>query len=329
MRCNLTSADGYPIRFLKQIPTILTSDHVPAVRRYAARYKKGIMLFQCVEEDSDCSLWHNVFRLYDTDTIKSSCRYPTVALRVSLSGLLRFKAGTLGDIELAPRQALLFYLPEPSNELYLKGGKEYIFFDFLLPEKYIEHFLPYYSILPAFAEKIADRTEASLTSFPIRLSATGLHCIDMLLNCTYKGSLRSMYIDARIMDIMTEVLSLAEGSSKREVILTDEEVNRIQEIRKLLGKNLHKHYRIKDLSRMAYINEYKLKRGFQQVVGASIFDYQLNHRMQEARLNLSNTEMSLEEIAEATGYQYVSSFISAFRQHFGMTPTVFRKQRRR
>ncbi|WP_326991211.1 AraC family transcriptional regulator [Chitinophaga sp. 212800010-3] len=193
----------------------------------------------------------------------------------------------------------------------------------------MQHFLPYYTILPPFARKMADRVATSLTSFPIRLSAPGLHYIDRLLNCTYTGSLRSMYIDARIMDTMTEVLSIAEGSAKREIQLTDEETSRILQIRKLLGENLHKHYRIKDLSRMVYINEYKLKRGFQQVVGASIFDYQLNRRMQEAQMHLSNTEMSLEEIAEATGYQYLSSFISAFRHHFGLTPSVFRKQWRR
>ncbi|RAJ80098.1 AraC-like DNA-binding protein [Chitinophaga dinghuensis] len=329
MRCNLTSADSYPIRFLKEIPSALTPDQVSAVKRYAARYKKGIMLFQCVEEDSDCSLWHNVFRLYDADTLKTSCPCPLVALRISLNGLLRFKAGELGEFELAPRQALLFYLPRPSSELFLSAGKEYTFFDILLPEKYIQHFSPYYSVLREFARNITDRTAASLTPFPIRLSATGLHCIDRLLNCAYTGSLRSMYIDARMMDIMTEVLSIAEGSSKREVPLTDEETGRILEIRKLLGENLHKHYRIKDLSRMVFINEYKLKRGFQQVVGASIFDYQLNRRMQEALTHLSNSEMSLEEIAEATGYQYLSSFISAFRQHFGVTPSVFRKQGRR
>ncbi|SJZ67923.1 AraC-type DNA-binding protein [Chitinophaga eiseniae] len=308
---------------------VFHSMQLPAIRRYAARYKKGQMLFQCIEEDSDCSIWHNVFRLHETDTLVSSCQGPLLLLRVCLNGQFRFSAGGLGDFELAPGQAMLLFQPRPQSDLHLEGGEEYAVVDIVMPGKYMQHFLLYYAVLADFSEKITDQAAACLTTFPIRLPVTTLHGIDKLLNCTYMGTLRSMYVDARLMDIITEVLSLAEGNGKKEVSLSQDEIERILEIRKMLIENIDKHYRIKDLSKMAYMNEYKLKRGFQQIVGASIFDYQLNHRMQAAQAQLLGTEMSLEEITEATGYQHLSSFINAFRQHFGETPAAFRKNKRR
>ena len=325
MLCKLTSAASYPIKFTKDIPPSLLALQLPAINRYVGKYTNGEMLFQCLEDDSDCSIWHNTFRLNDNDTLETSCPGPALVLRISLRRLLYFRAGDLGAFQLAPQQAVLFYQPKPNSDLYLRGGSDYHVMDIVMPEKYMQHFLPYHSILEAFTEKMRNRLAASLTTFPIRMSAALLHVIDKLLSCGYMGSLRSMFVDARLMDIMTEILSIAGGSNRREVLLSEEEVERIHELRKMLGKNLHLHYRIRDLAKIAFMNEYKLKRGFQQIVGASIFDYQLNQRMQEAQKQLQETNMLLEDIAEATGYQHLSSFINAFRQHFGITPAAYRK----
>jgi transcriptional regulator GlxA family with amidase domain len=63
-----------------------------------------------------------------------------------------------------------------------------------------------------------------------------------------------------------------------------------------------------------------LERIFQQVVQETPKGYYLGLRLQEARDLLSDTTMSILEVALATGFNSRSSFSKAFRKRFGHSP---------
>ena len=73
------------------------------------------------------------------------------------------------------------------------------------------------------------------------------------------------------------------------------------------------------------MNEFKLKAGFKQVFGISMFDYLIKKRMQEARSLLLETDKPIKEIASLTGYSTKQSFLNAFKKYFHDTPGSFRK----
>ncbi|MET6997847.1 helix-turn-helix domain-containing protein [Chitinophaga defluvii] len=288
-------------------------------------YNNGELLFQCIAESNDYAVWYNVFSLEKDDMLESHCDTPKLVFRIALDNLLNVEVKQLGQFVLSPGQFLLFYHPYPESAFQFRDSGIYATLDIAMPIEYLNHFVDYYPVLKEFMGKINGSTPVSLTSAPVDAPMTLLDCIDKLLHCNYMGSLRGMYADARVMDIMTEVFTIAHGSNRSEIALTHEERQRIMALKDLLAENLDTHYTIKDLSRMIYINEYKLKKGFQLLTGSSIFDYQLSRRIQVAQQWLRETELSLEEIATATGYQYLSSFIAAFKQRVGITPAAYRK----
>jgi AraC-like DNA-binding protein len=327
MRCTVTSASNIPFTYTEDVPVTLMTYQIVSQMRAATRYPNGTLLFQCISECNDYALWYNTFSFDKEDILISRCDGPKMVLRVALDNLLNFELERLGDFQLLPGQFLLFYHPHPESTFRFSAGGIYGMLDIAMPIEYLNHFVSYYPVLNDFMERLGGNDPVSLTIAPVNATAVLLDCIDKLLHCSYMGSLRGMFADARIMDMMTEVFTVAHGSNRSEVSLTQEERQRIIALKDLLSENLDTHYTIKDLSRMVYINEYKLKKGFQVLTGSSIFDYQLSRRIQVAQKWLRETDLSLEEIATATGYQYLSSFIAAFKQRVGITPAAYRKNR--
>lgn len=72
------------------------------------------------------------------------------------------------------------------------------------------------------------------------------------------------------------------------------------------------------------LNRTKLQYGFKQVFGVSIYDFQLQKRMDKAKYLLLKTEKSIKEIARLTGYKSTSSFSQAFKKATGVAPLAWR-----
>jgi len=80
-----------------------------------------------------------------------------------------------------------------------------------------------------------------------------------------------------------------------------------------------------DLARQVGINDYKLKSGFRQIFGTTVFGYLQTCRMERAKQLLAEQQLSIAAIAHVVGYASQSRFCHAFKQRYGMTPIACRK----
>jgi YesN/AraC family two-component response regulator len=62
--------------------------------------------------------------------------------------------------------------------------------------------------------------------------------------------------------------------------------------------------------------------------GKSIHRWIVEHRMKAACFLLSNSDRSVEQIAELVGYRYTGCLFRQFRQSFGTTPQIWRQENR-
>lgn len=84
---------------------------------------------------------------------------------------------------------------------------------------------------------------------------------------------------------------------------------------------------ILDLARRIGINECYLKRGLKERTGLGVAAYTRALRMQKAG-ELLRGGMSVQQVSAQLGYLNPSQFAKAFRQHFGVLPSVFGSARR-
>lgn len=79
-----------------------------------------------------------------------------------------------------------------------------------------------------------------------------------------------------------------------------------------------------ELSRMVGLNEYKLKNGFREMFGKTIYEYVRELRMRNAKNLLEDDNLSISQVAYKVGYINTSHFARAFRKEYGLNPSDFR-----
>jgi len=78
---------------------------------------------------------------------------------------------------------------------------------------------------------------------------------------------------------------------------------------------------------MVGINQTKLKAGFEQALGMTIYHHIVKLRMEHASTLLLSNEHSISSVAYLVGYDYPANFTIAFKKHFGVLPRAWKDPR--
>jgi two-component system response regulator YesN len=85
-------------------------------------------------------------------------------------------------------------------------------------------------------------------------------------------------------------------------------------------------FTIRDLAIEFNLSPSYLQRLFKHQTGVSMGEWLNEQRLRRAAHLLSNSYMSVKEIAHTIGYGHTSSFIRAFERRFTQAPARYRKQ---
>ena len=96
---------------------------------------------------------------------------------------------------------------------------------------------------------------------------------------------------------------------------------------------IERHYKepitLDILAEKVSINKFYMAHAFKQEYGVSPINYLISCRIREARRLLTETDLSLSQIAAVLGFSSPSYFSQSFRSAEGISPTEFRKTNRR
>ena len=99
----------------------------------------------------------------------------------------------------------------------------------------------------------------------------------------------------------------------------------IMETMYFIERNYSEDIRLSEAAEAAGFSEGHLSRLFASQVGVSFSEYLINVRLRHVKELLINTQMSVAEIANHTGFSNSDYLSACFRHREGMTPTAFRK----
>jgi AraC-like DNA-binding protein len=85
-------------------------------------------------------------------------------------------------------------------------------------------------------------------------------------------------------------------------------------------------YSIGRLATQLRLSPSHLQRLFKHETGLCMGEWLIAFRLQKAAYLLTNSYLSVKEIARAVGYEHVSSFIRAFERKYVLAPTRFRER---
>jgi AraC-like DNA-binding protein len=154
-------------------------------------------------------------------------------------------------------------------------------------------------------------------------------CFYQIFNNSITEGLRRLYQKSKVTEFLTLYLNKPRKDNALEAscpfVNDEEEISRIKKARSIMEDQLSKPPGLKELARMVGTNEFKLKVGFKNLYGNTVFGYLGDLRMQKARELLEVRKLHIQEVASLVGYSNPSHFIAAYKKKFGVTPKQYLK----
>ena len=217
-----------------------------------------------------------------------------------------------------------FYINPPILE------EENISVQIQFTEDYFKRFIPEGdSLFHEFIRKIGKGEFSAINKTALQITTEMFTILNDIVHCEKEGILKQLFIETNVLKLLFlqfEQYGLANAIvNKTSVKLYD--VEKINLVKDLLDNNISYAHSMGELCRKSGLNDFKLKKGFKELFGVTVFGYLHELRMEKAKDMLNNTIKPIVEIAEYCGYSYVQSFSTAFRKRYGITPEKFRKSK--
>lgn len=138
--------------------------------------------------------------------------------------------------------------------------------------------------------------------------------------------LQLAYQRIKFMELILYLLRTDSSALERLTPYRSEQLCTIRRIHDDMLKHLDERITIESLSQKYLMNSTTLKAMFKSVYGDSLATHMKVHRMQHAAHLLTDTDMTLSEIAQAVGYESQSKFTAAFKNYYDILPREYRKK---
>ena len=183
-----------------------------------------------------------------------------------------------------------------------------------------------------FCEQVARGRAGFLLEPSPSLPAALEHAVRNMLEPRYDGALAQLALFSQGLELLVRALELASAREPSaalggEVPLTRCDRDRLFAARDLVDASLHDPPSLADVARRIGLNEYKLKRGFKQLFGSTLFGYLTARRLELARRMLLDTDKTAAEIGFELGYATPQHFSQAFKKRYGIAPGALRTAR--
>ena len=99
---------------------------------------------------------------------------------------------------------------------------------------------------------------------------------------------------------------------------------RLNRVLDFMRQNCTRITRLWELAQVAEMSPHHFCESFKQSTGLSPYQYALEQRVTQAKECLRNPDVTVSQVAEATGFADQSNFTKVFRRIVGMTPSRFR-----
>jgi AraC family transcriptional activator of pyochelin receptor len=325
MDLKIISDTNEELQYSITLPETLNTLLLPGAENLFVNGDYGSMLFQHIPT-AENNIWVSSYFMHRTASFKSYSAEPFLELHFTWKNNIRYTIKGIGHLEMMAKQFNITYLPYLESKTFFHPG-DFQTFDVHITPAFLNKAALYYPRVNEFLN-VLDKHAASRLS-KINHFATGpmLVIIQQIKSCCLQGALREFYIDTKVTELLVLVLDAVMNHPVwQKIKLKPYDIECLREAKKILLDNMENPYSVVQLAHKAGINDFKLKKGFKQVFGTTVFDCLFNARMEESLRLLKETNVPIFEIAYIIGYRNSTAFSAAFRKKFGYPPSFIRKQ---
>lgn len=269
------------------------------------------------------SLYHNAQQL----SIAGSGEQDLLEIQINLSPQdIHYRDDKKQEKSTLGYTANIVFLAAENNsmDLFLPKDSRLETFDIHIPLSLLERYAGQSPVLDQFIGSIKYGRSGRLSPSPIALSPDIIHIIHQMQHCNFEGFTRKIYLESKVYELIA-VLHHRIHAVDHNVHLSKDDQEKIRAAASYIREHLDHPLTVLELARLVGTNQTKLKQGFKEIFGNTIFSYLQDLRMSHAQTHLLDTDLSVQEIASLVGYNNSPNFSVAFKRYYGCSPQDLRK----
>ncbi|OJV15623.1 MAG: AraC family transcriptional regulator [Dyadobacter sp. 50-39] len=250
----------------------------------------------------------------------------TVNINFQMSGRMntRFK-GISSELVMKPRQHNLVFSPEGGFQNNVRAGEQVEMFHISIGKKYFSDLI---GCDDCWSERVqkAMAKERPFAGKEVNPDVTPymMKLIGDIKQYPQTGAMRNLLVQSKVLELLALQLEQIQDAAGHAPSLNAVEIGRLHELKTFLDAHFLEEFSLQKLGRICLLNEFKLKKGFRELFGTTVFGYLRKLRMDFAAKLLLDSSKSIEDISQMLGYGHPQHFSTAFKNYHGSRPSDFR-----
>jgi AraC family transcriptional regulator, transcriptional activator of the genes for pyochelin and ferripyochelin receptors len=152
-----------------------------------------------------------------------------------------------------------------------------------------------------------------------------LMVLQQIINSSSKNSVKELYIKGKIYELLSLHFQNDEASNIEfcPFLVDEQNVLKIKKAKDIIISRMSEPPSLQDLANEIGLTLKKLKEGFKQIYGDTVYGFLFDYKMEQARRLLESNQYNVNEVGLKIGYSTSSHFIAAFKKKFATTPKKY------
>ncbi|MEE4000418.1 AraC family transcriptional regulator [Tenacibaculum sp. FZY0031] len=189
----------------------------------------------------------------------------------------------------------------------------------------IEKFHTFFSKEASYIPFLSENNKNKKYYDNAEINANVLLVLQQILTAKNQSSMRDLYIKGKSYELLSLHFDSGENTNEEycPFLVDDREVLKIRKAKDVIIARMSEPPSLQDLANEVGLNLKKLKEGFKQIYGDTVYSFLFDYKMDHARKLLESNQYNVNEVGLQVGYSTSSHFIAAFKKKFGTTPKQY------
>lgn len=323
----LFSPNGAPVFIHTDIPAKFRHLQMPGCTSYLANTAIGDLIFHHYAGDG-FAIWKSNYQIYKDGKLSGISHKSLIEFCVMYENSFSIDWKGVVNASLPFRSMELYFSPPAENTASFRGGQRFTTIDFHFEASFLEQYESRFPLLAHFMNCVRKNEAAKLFDGNMVTSEAIDKLISGLIAYRFREDLAPDFYDSFANLLMIHLLEKISGyhPDNRKYSLSDKE--KAHEAKRMLTMQVERSFRIKELCEALQTNPYNLKTTFRHLFKCSIGQYKRSVQIEQARVLLETTDLSMDEVAIKCGYATQQRFTASFKAAAKETPLAYRLKRR-
>ncbi len=246
-----------------------------------------------------------------------------IQLHFCLKGNLKFHFNNGNyTFDVLDKHSILLYNPQQNLPINLEVLPKSSIISLLISiEKFHSLFSKEASYIPFLSEENSNKKYYDDSI----IKPTVLVVLQQIINANINSSIKDLYIKGKIYELLSLHFQKDESTEGEycPFLVDERDVLSIRKAKDIIISRMSEPPSLQELANEIGLNLKKLKEGFKQIYGDTVYSFLFDYKMEHARRLLERNQYNVNEVGLQIGYSTASHFITAFKKKFGTTPKQY------